>query len=125
MYALSPSISSYKAFLLNLSISPALDFIVLLIVPQLVPRRHLVQNIRQQVILTVYLLFTKDPRGRNVCMLVKDGVEVEACGEGEGKGDEWCAGCAVGRRQKFRGEGGRMRDGRVVEGESRGEFVIV
>ena len=48
-----------------------------------------------------------------------------ADGEDEGKGDEWCAECAGGRREKFKGEGGRMRDGRVVEGDGRGEFVIV
>ena len=36
-------------------------------------------------------------------MLAKDGMEVEADGEGEGKGDEWRAGCAVGRREKFMG----------------------
>jgi hypothetical protein len=36
-------------------------------------------------------------------MVVKDGMEVKADGEGEGKGDEWRAGCAVGRREKFMG----------------------
>jgi hypothetical protein len=58
-------------------------------------------------------------------MLVKEGMEVEADGEGEGKWYEGRAGCAVGRREMFKGEGVRMSDIRVVEGGSRGYFVIV
>ena len=50
---------------------------------------------------------------------------MEADGEGEDKRDEWFAKCAVGRREKFRGEGGRMGDSQVGEGDCRGEFVVV